>query len=287
MANLILRFAVVGADPATGAEKQLATKALAVKADERVGDVQAKLRTKVEDLAAGVGADSDLCIFLPPADGLAGLWLDSQKTFADYMAGGREVPPPEKVVENRKRVLKDKDVLEYRKAKRLLRVQTLDLRVTTLLVDNCKSIGQIIDVICKKLNIPNNDEYSLAFKEAKKAEEKQLTEDELRIKNTMAKIQQSKGLNTEAEIPWLQHDMTLMENGVSEAEVLIMKTKFFTEKMAEEISKENPVQLKMFYEQAKTDILKGTHPVTKDVSKKLAAYQMQAQSGDWVDGKKI
>ena len=87
MANLILRFAVVGADPATGAEKQLATKALAVKADERVGDVQAKLRTKVEDLAAGVGADSDLCIFLPPADGLAGLWLDSQKTFADYMAG--------------------------------------------------------------------------------------------------------------------------------------------------------------------------------------------------------
>ena len=88
-----------------------------------------------------------------------------------------------------------------------------------------------------------------------------------------------------------------MENDVSEAEVLIMKTKFFTEKMAEEISKEwvvsnltdsprNPVQLKMFYEQAKTDILKGTHPVTKDVSKKLAAYQMQAQSGDWVDGKK-
>ena len=32
--------------------------------------------------------------------------------------------------------------------------------------------------------------------------------------------------------------MTLMENDVSEAEVLIMKTKFFTEKMAEEISKE-------------------------------------------------
>ena len=78
-------------------------------------------------------------------------------------------------------------------------MQTLDLRVTTLLVDNSKTIGQIIDVICKKLNIPNNNEYSLAFKEAKKAEAKQLTEDELRIKNTMAKIQQSKGLNTEAE----------------------------------------------------------------------------------------
>ena len=42
----------------------------------------------------------------------------------------------------------------------------------------------------------------------------------------------------------------------------------------------------MFYEQAKTAILKGTHPVTKDISKKLAAYQMQAQSGDCVDGKK-
>ena len=35
----------------------------------------------------------------------------------------------------------------------------------TLQVDNCKTIAEIMDDICKKLQIPNNKESSLAFKD--------------------------------------------------------------------------------------------------------------------------
>ena len=49
----------------------------------------------------------------------------------------------------------------------------------------------------------------------------------------------------------------------------------------------NPKQLKMFYEQAKQAILKGTHPVPADTAKILAAYQMQIQSGDYIKERRI
>jgi hypothetical protein len=49
----------------------------------------------------------------------------------------------------------------------------------------------------------------------------------------------------------------------------------------------NPVQLRMFYEQAKQAILNGTHPVPLETAKKLAAFQIQAQWGDYTEGRKI
>ena len=88
--------------------------------------------------------------------------------------------------------------MEYRKTKRLLRVLTQDLALSTLLVDNSKTIAEVMDDICKKLHIPNNKESSLAFK-ANKAEEEALDKDDERIKRQMKMLQEKQNLHTEAE----------------------------------------------------------------------------------------
>ena len=56
-------------------------------------------------------------------------------------------------------------MIQYRKAKRFLKILTPELAMHTLQVDNCKTIAEIMDDICKKLQIPNNKESSLAFKD--------------------------------------------------------------------------------------------------------------------------
>ena len=88
--------------------------------------------------------------------------------------------------------------MEYRKTKRLLRVLTQDLTLNTLLVDNSKTIAEVMDDIFKKLHIPNNKESSLAFK-TNKAEEEALDKDDERVKRQMRMLQEKKNLHTEAE----------------------------------------------------------------------------------------
>ena len=88
--------------------------------------------------------------------------------------------------------------MEYRKTKRLLRVLTQDLSLNTLLVDNWKTIAELMDDICKKLHIPNNKESSLAFRTDKR-EEEELDKDDERIKRQMRTLQEKKNLHTEAE----------------------------------------------------------------------------------------
>ena len=91
-----------------------------------------------------------------------------------------------------------KDTLEYRKAKRLLRVQTQDQTLNTLLVDNSKTIAEVMDDICRKLRIPNNKESSLAF-QTDKSEDENLDKDDERIKRQMRMLQEKQNLHTEAE----------------------------------------------------------------------------------------
>ena len=93
---------------------------------------------------------------------------------------------------------KGEQVIQYRKAKRFLKILTPELAMHTLQVDNCKTIAEIMDDICKKLQIPNNKESSLAFR-TNKAEEEALDKDDERIKRQMRTLQEKKNLHTEAE----------------------------------------------------------------------------------------
>ena len=109
--DLILRFAIIGTDATTKEQSKIATKALPVKAGEQICAVQEKLRGitlklchrlpsiplslnssqsgKIEDIArqAKLEPDSAQCLYLPPAEGKRGVWLQPERTFADYMDG--------------------------------------------------------------------------------------------------------------------------------------------------------------------------------------------------------
>ena len=54
------------------------------------------------------------------------------------------------------------DTVEYRKKMRLLKVRTFDNTMRTLMVEEAKTVDELMDVICKRIGIPNNHEYSLA-----------------------------------------------------------------------------------------------------------------------------
>ena len=77
-------------------------------------------------------------------------------------------------------------------------MQTQDQTLNTLMVDNSKTIAEVMDDICRKLRIPNNKESSLAF-QTDKSEDENLDKDDERIKRQMRMLQEKQNLHTEAE----------------------------------------------------------------------------------------
>ena len=55
-----------------------------------------------------------------------------------------------------------KDSIEYRKKMRILKVKTPDKGKKMLSVSEAMTVAQLMDVICKKIGMVNNNEYSLA-----------------------------------------------------------------------------------------------------------------------------
>ena len=54
------------------------------------------------------------------------------------------------------------DTLAYLKRMRLLKVQTPDNANRTMMVEESKTVDQLMDVICQRIGITNTQEYSLA-----------------------------------------------------------------------------------------------------------------------------
>jgi talin len=53
------------------------------------------------------------------------------------------------------------DLVEYKKKHRPLRVILMDESQRTVLIDDSHTVGQIIKVICARINLSNPDEFSL------------------------------------------------------------------------------------------------------------------------------
>ena len=53
------------------------------------------------------------------------------------------------------------DPLEYRRKMRLLKIRMLDGAVKSVLVDDSRSVADLMELICTKIGITNHDEYSL------------------------------------------------------------------------------------------------------------------------------
>jgi hypothetical protein len=84
-------------------------------------------------------------------------------------------------------------------------------------------------------------------------------------------------------VNWVDHSKTLREQGIDEAETVLLRRKYFFSDG--NVDSRDPVQLNLLFVQARDSILNGTHPVTLDQACAFAGIQCQAQFGDYVETK--
>eukprot|EP01134_Creolimax_fragrantissima_P001817 CFRG1817T1 len=205
-------------------------------------------------------------LFKPADDYSRGIWLNAGRTLEYYD-------------------LKSGDLVEYKKKHRPLKVVLMDESQRTVLIDDSQNVGQIIKVICSRINLSNPDEFSLtideAFKDARPEggiyeDSKKEKEAKRRDEKRMARLEEK--LNIKDEWEWLNHEKTLREQGAGENDAVRLRKKFFFSD--QNVDRNDPVQLNLMYVQARDDILKSAHPCNADEAVQFAALQCQCQLGD-------
>uniref|UniRef100_A0AAQ6A5D8 Talin 2a n=1 Tax=Amphiprion ocellaris TaxID=80972 RepID=A0AAQ6A5D8_AMPOC len=216
---------------------------------------------------AQTGQASDYGLFLSDEDPRKGIWLESGRTLDYYM-------------------LRNGDILEYKKKQRPQKIKMLDGAIKTIMVDDSKTVGELLVTICSRIGITNYEEYSLIQEtvEEKKEEgmgtlkkDRTLLRDERKMEKLKAK------LHTDDDLNWLDHSRTFREQGVDENETLLLRRKFFYSD--QNVDSRDPVQLNLLYVQARDDILNGSHPVSFDKACEFGGIQAQIQFGPHIEHK--
>ncbi|NWH96534.1 TLN1 protein, partial [Tichodroma muraria] len=224
-----------------------------------VYDACRMIRERVPE--AQIGQSNDFGLFLSDEDPKKGIWLEAGKALDYYM-------------------LRNGDTMEYKKKQRPLKIRMLDGTVKTVMVDDSKTVTEMLMTICARIGITNYDEYSLVreiMEEKKEEVTGTLKKDKtlLRDEKKMEKLKQK--LHTDDELNWLDHGRTLREQGIDDNETLLLRRKFFYSD--QNVDSRDPVQLNLLYVQARDDILNGSHPVSFDKACEFAGYQCQIQFG--------
>uniref|UniRef100_A0A670Z740 Talin 1 n=1 Tax=Pseudonaja textilis TaxID=8673 RepID=A0A670Z740_PSETE len=210
---------------------------------------------------AQMGQPHDFGLFLSDEDPKKGIWLEAGKALDYYM-------------------LRNGDTMEYKKKQRPLKIRMLDGTVKTVMVDDSKTVTDMLMTICARIGITNYDEYSLVreiLEEKKEEQTGTLRKDKtlLRDEKKMERLKQK--LHTDDELNWLDHGRTLREQGIDDNETLLLRRKFFYSD--QNVDSRDPVQLNLLYVQARDDILNGSHPVSFDKACEFAGFQCQIQFG--------
>ncbi|KAH0619805.1 hypothetical protein JD844_014075 [Phrynosoma platyrhinos] len=201
---------------------------------------------------------SDYGLFLSDEDPRKGIWLEAGRTLDYYM-------------------LRNGDILEYKKKQRPQKIRMLDGSVKTVMVDDSKTVGELLVTICSRIGITNYEEYSLIQEsnEEKKEEstgtlkkDRTLLRDEKKMEKLKAK------LHTDDDLNWLDHSRTFREQGVDENETLLLRRKFFYSD--QNVDSRDP---------ARDDILNGSHPVSFEKACEFGGFQAQIQFGPHVEHK--
>ncbi|XP_077423466.1 talin-2 isoform X2 [Vanacampus margaritifer] len=224
------------------------------------------IRERVPEAQSGQASDYGL--FLSDDDPRKGIWLESGRTLDYYM-------------------LRNGDILEYKKKQRPQKIKMLDGAVKTIMVDDSKTVGELLVTICSRIGITNYEEYSLIQEVSEdkkedglgtlKKDRPLLLRDERKMEKLKAK------LHTDDDLNWLDHSRTFREQGVEESETLLLRRKFFYSD--QNVDSRDPVQLNLLYVQARDDILNGSHPVSFDKACEFAGIQAQIQFGPHVEHK--
>uniref|UniRef100_A0A8B9SFK3 Talin 2 n=1 Tax=Apteryx owenii TaxID=8824 RepID=A0A8B9SFK3_APTOW len=216
---------------------------------------------------AQTGQASDYGLFLSDEDPRKGIWLEAGRTLDYYM-------------------LRNGDILEYKKKQRPQKIRMLDGSVKTVMVDDSKTVGELLVTICSRIGITNYEEYSLiqeSIEEKKEESTGTLKKDRtlLRDERKMEKLKAK--LHTDDDLNWLDHSRTFREQGVDENETLLLRRKFFYSD--QNVDSRDPVQLNLLYVQARDDILNGSHPVSFEKACEFGGFQAQIQFGPHVEHK--
>ncbi|XP_043256411.1 talin-1 isoform X1 [Colletes gigas] len=264
MATLSLRISI---------PEKNATKMMQFDPSTSVYDACRIIREKLAE-ASNMGQPKDYGLFLADEDVKKGVWLEPGRNLDYY-------------------ILRNGDLLEYRRKLRTLRVRMLDGTLKTLLVDDSQAVANLMVVICTKIGITNHDEYSLVRELADEETENQKPGNfgTLTLKRRKeekgerdAKMDQlRKKLKTDDEVNWIDPSKTLREQGIDESETVLLRRKFFFSD--QNIDSRDPVQLSLLYVQARDAILDGTHPVTQEKACNFAGIQCQIQFGDHKEDK--
>ncbi|XP_071063244.1 talin-2a isoform X1 [Pseudochaenichthys georgianus] len=223
------------------------------------------IRERVPEAQAGQASDYGL--FLSDEDPRKGIWLESGRTLDYYM-------------------LRSGDILEYKKKQRPQKIKMLDGAVKTIMVDDSKTVGELLVTICSRIGITNYEEYSVIQETVEEKKEdgmgtlkkdRTLLRDERKMEKLKAK------LHTDDDLNWLDHSRTFREQGVDENETLLLRRKFFYSD--QNVDSRDPVQLNLLYVQARDDILNGSHPVSFDKACQFAGIQAQIQFGPHIEHK--
>uniref|UniRef100_A0A146KWR6 Talin-1 n=3 Tax=Lygus hesperus TaxID=30085 RepID=A0A146KWR6_LYGHE len=260
MATLQLRISIV--------EKNV-TKTMGFDPSTTVYDACRIIREKITE--ANMGEAKDYGLFLADEDAKKGVWLEPGRDLEYY-------------------ILRNGDLLEYRKKMRTLRVRMLDGTVKTMLVDDSQPVANLMVVICTKIGITNYDEYSLVFESQEDELENKPNFGTLTLKRKKeekerdAKMDQlRKKIKTDDEVNWVDSGKTLREQGIGEGETVLLRRKFFFSDS--NIDSRDPVQLNLLYVQARDAILSSTHPVTQQLACEFAGIQAHIQFGDYNENK--
>ncbi|XP_050529249.1 talin-1-like isoform X2 [Daktulosphaira vitifoliae] len=269
MATLSLRISIV--------EKNV-TKTMQFDPTTSVYDACRLIREKISEANLDQHNIKSYCskdygLFLADEDVKKGVWLEPGRNLEYY-------------------ILRNGDLLEYRKKIRTLKVHMLDGTLKTLLVDDSQPVANLMVVICTKIGITNHDEYSLVRENPEEEFENKANFGTLTLKRRKddrdrekdAKMEQlRKKLKTDDEVNWVDPSKTLREQGIDEGEPVLLRRKFFFSDG--NIDSHDPVQLNLLYVQARDAILDGTHPVTEELALQLAGIQTHIQFGNYCETK--
>lgn len=198
-------------------------------------------------------------LFLADEDSKKGIYLEPARNFEYY-------------------ILRNGDLLEYRKKVRSLKVSTLDGTLKTLMIDDTQPVANIMAIICAKLGITNHDEYSLVREFPEGDENNVNAGNSIKRERDYKMEHLRKKLKTDDDINWINPGASLREQGIDEREGVLLKRKFFFSDG--NIDTHDPIQLNLLYVETRDAILKGTHPVTENLAIQLAGIQTHIQFGN-------
>ncbi|KAJ3195929.1 Talin-1 [Irineochytrium annulatum] len=174
--------------------------------------------------------------------------------------------------------LKAGDALEYKKKHRILKVRTMDESVKQVLVDESQPVSALVKAVCEKIGLQNPEEYSFV-PDAPATPTTPIGKSSATATSPLKLISPSgKKAATEDEARWLNPEITLREQGLTDADGVILKKKFFF--TDQNIDRNDPVQLNLLYNQTKEMIVSGKHPSTIEEAAQFAAIQSQIQFGN-------